>query len=115
MKRMMQFRFHGVDSQLNYPQSSSIYDWTTNLFFKYGMISHLGIQGEPGVIFYLNDGNNPIVLGNTGIYELDLEGMGRITGLRFDRDNLTTTYNNSFNETHRLIVDIIYDGPEVSV
>ncbi len=110
----MQFRFHGENSELNYPPNMELTDWKFNLLLNYGAVSHLGIQGEPGVRFYLNGGDNPITLGHTGIYELDLSGVSRITGLRFD-DTLTATYNNSFNETHRLIVDIVYDGLEVVV
>ena len=118
MKHMMQFRFHGLDSDLNYPNWKDSYEigyWFDNLFQNYGSISHLGIQGEPGVIFYLNGGNNPITLGSTGIYELNLEGIGRITNLRFDKKQLTKIYNNSRNANHRLIVDIVYDGAEVYV
>jgi hypothetical protein len=35
-------------------------------------IVQLGIQSVPGTKFYLNGSNNPIIIGNTGIYELDL-------------------------------------------
>ena len=110
----MQFRFHGEDSKLNYPPNMSLKDWKFNLLLNYGAVSHLGIQGEPGVRFYLNDGDNPITIGHTGIYELDLAGVSRITGLRFD-DTLTNFYNNSFNTSQRLIVDVVYDGMEVIV
>ena len=117
MKHMMQFRFHGVDSAENYPiwHDWRKYNWYNNLLYDYGQVSHLGIQGEPGVIFYLNGSNSPIVIGNTGIYELDLEGIGRITSLKFDELQLSSIYNNSSDKTKRLIVDIIYDGPEVLV
>ena len=115
MKRMMQFRFHGTNSKENYPLWTDWrkYNWYTNLFTEYGSVSHLGIQGEPGVKFYLNGGTNPITIGATGIYELNLEGIGRITSLRFDQNQLPTIYNNSESDKKRLIVDIVYDGPEV--
>lgn len=117
MKRMMQFRFHGLNSKENYPLWTDWQknNWFTNLFFNYGSVSHLGIQGEPGVRFYLNGGTNPITIGATGIYELNLEGIGRITSLRFDQDQLPTIYNNSASDKKRLIVDIVYDGPEVQL
>lgn len=67
-----------------------------------------------GVVFYLNDGDNPIVLGNTGIYEINLEGIGRISSLRFDEEKLKEYYNEKLaNAEHRVLVDIIYDGAEV--
>ena len=115
MKRMMQFRFHGTNSTENYPLWTDWRknNWYTNLFAEYGSVSHLGIQGEPGVKFYLNGGTDPITIGATGIYELNLQGIGRITSLRFDPNQLPTIYNNSASTKKRLIVDIVYDGPEV--
>lgn len=116
MKKIMQFRFHGEGSQYNYPKSYDISEWIHNLFDKHGMISHLGIQGAPGIVFYLNHGQNPITLGVTGIYELNLEGIGRINALRFDEQILKEKYPVSdANPQHRLIVDIVYDGAEVSI
>jgi hypothetical protein len=41
-----------------------------------GSISQLGIQGRPGTSFYLNGSTLPIVLGETGIYEIDLQNYG---------------------------------------
>lgn len=117
MKRMMQFRFHGENSLANYPEWDDWKknNWFNNLLMGYGSVSHLGIQGEPGIKFYLNGGLNPITIGMTGIYELDLGLMGRISSLRFDEKQLKAVYNNSPDLNKRLIVDIVYDGPEVLV
>jgi hypothetical protein len=41
----------------------------------------LGIQGPDGLKFYLNSSSSPIAIGETGIYELDLEGIGRISAI----------------------------------
>ena len=114
MKHMMQFRFYGKDSEKNYPLTASFDDWRFNLFSKYSNnISHLGIQGEPGLIFYLNGGQSAITIGDTGIYELDLEGIGRISSLRFDGEQLTALYPTpATSSTHRILVDIVYDGME---
>jgi hypothetical protein len=35
-------------------------------------VSHLGIQGIPGTTFYLNQNGDPITIGITGVYEIDL-------------------------------------------
>jgi len=40
---MMQFRFHGEDSELNYPPNMELTDWKFNLLLNYGAVSHLGI------------------------------------------------------------------------
>jgi hypothetical protein len=80
-----------------------------NLFKDYGMVSHLGIQGPSGLKFYLNNSMHPISIGETGIYELNLENIGRITSIRFDKDSLYGLYN-SGNQIDRLIIDIVYEG-----
>ena len=60
----------------------------------------LGIQGQPNVSFSINDGNN-IILGQYGIYELDLSGIGQIISLKFNGGNV--------DENRKLIVDIVYE------
>ncbi len=110
MKKMMQFRYNNFASEMNYPDYDDYPLQLTrrNIFANYNQISQLGIQAPPGVIFYLNNGDAEIMVGRTGIYELDLEGVGRIYSIRFDPttlNNLVTKDNNA-----RLIIDIIYDG-----
>lgn len=39
------------------------------------LVTKLGIQGTPGAIFRINGGNT-ITLGQYGIYELDVTGLG---------------------------------------
>jgi hypothetical protein len=60
----------------------------------------------PGTKFYLNNGLNPIVIGYTGIYELNVNNLAEITSLRFDHASLSKL--NSASDTY-LFVDIIYD------
>lgn len=69
-------------------------------------VLQLGIQALPGTKFYLNNALEPIIIGSTGIYELDLAGDTEITAITFDVDSmkLIKDNNNAF-----LIVDIIYD------
>jgi hypothetical protein len=72
-------------------------------------ISQLGIQSLPGTKFYLNNSNDPIIIGHTGIYELNLEGMAEITALAFDSKSIEAI-NGNYNSF--LIVDIIYEREE---
>ena len=112
MKKIMQLRYFGEEKSTNLPNDEK--NWQFNLLSKYGNVSHLGIQGEPGIVFYLNEGHNPIQLGNTGIYEINLEGLGYITKLYFDMDILHEVYpKDNMNEKHVLIVDFVYNGAEV--
>lgn len=114
MKRIMQFRYYGkFQPKSNYPALSH-QDYTDllvvgNIFKDYGPVSHLGIQGPSGLKFYLNNSYHPISIGETGIYELNLENIGRINSIRFDKDSLYGFYD-SGNQVDRLIIDIVYEG-----
>ena len=67
-------------------------------------ITKLGIQCRTNTKFYLNNSNYPIVIGNTGIYELDLENHGEINNIRFDKTVLESLAGD------RLLVDIVYES-----
>ena len=110
MKKIMQFRYYGAGDPKNYPSELTTDDWIFNILRNYGAVSHLGIQGEPGTTFYLNYGSDEIAIGETGIYELDLNGIGRITGLRFNKNKLNELYTTTPGDHHRIIVDIVYEG-----
>lgn len=60
----------------------------------------------PGVKFYLNNGTTPIMVGSTGIYELDLDGLSEITKLAFSAESLNLLNQ---SEASYLIVDMIYE------
>jgi hypothetical protein len=49
------------------------------------------------------------MIGNTGIYEIDLDGVGYISSLRFLERDLDTFYSEA-SGSKRLIVDFIYEG-----
>lgn len=111
MKKIVQLRYFGEGNENNVPKDNNI--WAGgNLLRNFGNVSHLGIQGEPGIKFYLNNRTNPIYIGNTGIYELNLEGLGYITGLYFDKQNLNEKYAEQ-KDRHMLIVDFVYNSAEV--
>ena len=56
-----------------------------------------------------NDDDTEFLLGTTGIYELDLNGLSEITAIEFDRQsvNMIATNSNGY-----LIVDILYEDGE---
>ena len=72
-------------------------------------VLQFGIQSLPGTKFYLNNGNDPIIIGSTGIYELDLEGQTEITQIQMDGGSMKTIND---NDSAYLISDIIYDNGE---
>lgn len=75
-------------------------------------ITQLGVQALPGTKIYINQGSSisdGIIIGNTGIFELDLDGQTEITSLTVDAGSLSIINN---NENAYLIIDTIYDKGE---
>lgn len=109
-KQVMQFRYYNNSSSNNYPSSSLRGKLEDGTAFKgYTPIIQLGIQTLPGTQFYLNNSHSPILIGATGIYELDLEGYAEITDLRFDTNSLEVI--NQAPNAH-LIIDIVSEIEE---
>lgn len=73
---------------------------------KYKNISQLGIQGFPGTSFFLNKGY-AITLGETGIYEIDLNGRGFIDTIHFVNN---TAFEKYVNKQGTLLIDIVCEG-----
>lgn len=115
-KKVMQFRYYGDGDSRNYPQVEGIEsaaaaaNWINgNVFKSYYPIIQLGVQGLPGTSFRLNDSLASIIIGSTGIYELDVEGYTDIRKISFDNQSL----NAIKNAGAYLIVDVISDKEEV--
>ena len=114
-KYLKQFRYYGENSNLNSPLGSINKKNLTSgsVFFNSGnliSIASLGIQTLPGVKFYLNDSVDSIIVGSTGIYELNLADSYEVTSLRFDSESLSLIGDSS-NSAY-LIIDIVYNTEE---
>lgn len=107
-KQVKQFRFYQNNSEKNYPKNQVNYRnlISGSVFQPYMPIIQLGIQSLPGTKFYLNNSNDPIIIGHTGIYELDLEGMAEITALSFDSKSVEAVNG---NDNSFLIIDVIFE------
>lgn len=107
----MQFRYYGRDDGRNCLGSNNNYNTLVggNIFSNYKNISKLGIQGIPGIQFTLNDSAYFIEIGETGIYELDLEGYGVINKIKFN-DSINSI--GTEGDTSRLLIDIVYEGSD---
>lgn len=104
-KQVMQFRYYGENNNKNYPTGIIMNDLKSGkLFDGYCPIIQLGIQSMPGLKFYLNDSNTSVIVGSTGIYELDLENYAEINKLSIDGNSLNLIDQNS---SAYLIIDII--------
>ena len=111
-KHIMQFRYYndeqGNNNQPEGLKAKNLAETENNVFNKYTPITQLGIQALPGTRFFLNENiEGPVIIGSTGIYELDLEGISKINSLRFDPKSLELIAN---NPNAFLIVDVIYEN-----
>lgn len=110
-RKVQQIRYYGdhkSDSDKNQPANLTGNRLRSgSVFSQYTPMKQIGIQTMPGVKFYLNNSIEPIIIGSTGIYELNVENLTEITALSFD-----TTSINMINETPStsyIIVDILYE------
>jgi hypothetical protein len=87
----------------------TLFDGSVEGSTKYIPILQLGIQTIPGTRFYLNDGVDPIIIGSTGIYELDMDNGVEVSKLTIDIDSLKKI---SEMQNGYLIIDIIYEKEE---
>lgn len=110
-RKVYQVRYYGdnkSDSNKNQPANLTGNRLRSgSVFSQYTPMKQIGIQSMPGVKFYLNNSVEPITIGSTGIYELNVENMTEITALSFD----TTSINmiNQTPSTSYIIVDILYE------
>ena len=115
-KQVKQFRYYGesLENQLNnFPLKININNLSDGTIFqdeKVLPISQLGIQTLPGTKFFLNGNSTqrPIIVGHTGIYELNLNNLTQITALQFHRESLELINN----QNGVLIIDVIYEDGE---
>lgn len=107
-KTVGQVRYYSNNNSANY--SSGQYDasqWNLmhgQAFNHAYPIVQLGVQTLPGTQMYINGSSTPIIIGSTGIYELDIDGLSYITNLAFSENSLKTIAN---NDTAYLIVDYV--------
>ena len=110
-RKVQQIRYYGdhkSDSDKNQPANLTGDRLRSgSIFNQYTPMKQIGIQTMPGVKFYLNNSIEPIIIGSTGIYELNVENLTEITALSFD----TTSINmiNQTPSTSYIIVDILYE------
>lgn len=105
-KQIYQYRYYPKLDTKNQPSELNEKGLVSGSIFADRMpITQLGIQTLPGVQFYLNGSTNPITIGTTGIYELDMKTEAIITSLRFDYDSIRLING---SQTAYLIIDIVW-------
>lgn len=116
--KIKQFRYYNDaeakngSASRNYPTNAVKADFISgDVFEDCFPVSQLGIQALPGTRVLLNKATdqNYILIGQTGIFELDLNNQTEITSIQFDSESLA---NIEGTTSAVLIVDIIYDDGE---
>ena len=104
-KAIKQYRYYKDNAEKNQPIQAIKQDFINGNIFNYPILQ-LGIQTLPGLKFYLNNNTEPIIIGHTGIYELDLENQMEIFKLSFEENSI-----NAINENPNgyLIIDTLYE------
>ena len=110
MKQIQQFRYFGDKHPDNYPTNLTVNMLKSGtLFDTYLPVTQLGVQAPPGTKFYLNDNasdvKNAIIIGYSGLFELNLEGIAEIYKIAFEGASIN---NISKIPGGHLIIDIIY-------
>lgn len=107
-KKIIQFRYFGELNDKNYPLTITKTKLMSGVIFDgYTPIIKLGIQSLPGTKFRLNANQDYIMIGGTGLYELDMtQGSGTITSMNFDEISLT---NIDENNDGYLLIDMLYE------
>lgn len=115
-RQVGQIRYYGVKQgqsgkgKNNFPETITASMLSSGAAFKKVVpIIQLGIQAPPGTKFFVNGTTHPIIIGATGIYELNVEGMSTIQNLQFDLSSL-----NLINENPNayLLIDYLYEYEE---
>ena len=97
-------------SRINYPTTITKASLISgSIFNNITPIIKLGIQAIPGTRFRVNSNKDWIVIGMTGIYELDLEGFSEVNSLRFDKTSASII--NDIGSAY-IIVDALYEVEE---
>lgn len=110
-KYINQVRYYGDSNEKNSASNVSLQTLQSGSVFHNTLpIVQLGIQTLPGMKIYINNHTNPVIVGQTGIYELNVDGISYITDLRFDSITLGVINKNQKNAY--LIIDYLYEKEE---
>lgn len=106
MVKITQFRYYNQNNSNNYPFTTWQEYCSDTSFKSYRPIHQFGIQTLPGTKIYLNQSSNPIIIGATGMYEIDCDNTTAIlNSFRIDQSSMTTIEN---LDNGYLIIDLVY-------
>lgn len=112
MKKVAQIRYYGnpksgeETNDKNSPNTLTKDNFNQQLK-KYGNILQIGIQSFPGAGFKLNESGDLVLIGATGVYELDIGNLIDINQIEI-ADSTLELINDS-NGSLYVIIDILYE------
>ena len=116
MKKIYQYRYYGEDNDNNttkYDTGAKIgySDLVSGTFLDPNKtpIVQLGIQSVPGGEFLINGSGDSIILGSTGIYELELGAEAEITSIKVMPATVKLVNDNA---NAYLLIDIMYEAED---
>lgn len=105
-QQFKQFRYFGDGASQNNISKADLING--GIFNSYTPITQLGIRALPGTKFFLNEGDSPVIVGYTGLFELEFKLGGSITSMRFSESSINAI-NDNINGGY-LIIDILGKG-----
>jgi hypothetical protein len=112
VKKVKQFRYYSEDNpNNNATKNEFLGKEESSLLKNCSPAIHLGVQTIPGTKIYINEMfEGPLIIGASGIYELDLENTtGLITDIKVDPESMNTIAS---IPTAYIIIDIVYEAEE---
>lgn len=110
MTKITQFRYYAKNNPNNYPFNTWEHYCSDSSFKSYRPIQSFGIQTLPGTRIYLNQSSNPIIIGATGIFEIDCRNTTAIlNSFRIEQSSMETIeqLDNGY-----LVIDLVYGKEE---
>ena len=111
-KKVYQYRYYSDKHKDNNPTDSTLKHFVSGGALGNNIpVVQLGIQTMPGTRFYINDEHKerPIIIGNSGVYEINLNNKTAINNLSFDLESMENIRNNPMAY---LIIDTVYESED---
>ena len=108
VQNFKQIIYHCPESDKNFPLNltpEQLIDGS--IFLDYMPLSQLGVRALPGTKFYVNGSSTPVIIGFTGMFDIDLTEGGFISDLKFDTTSIKAIQQ---NDSAYLVVDMAYLG-----
>ena len=103
-KQVGQIRWFGANNSSNSSKSLTLNDLIRGTMLpKTYPITAITIQAPRGSQIFINSNSQPITLGTTQIYSLDVEGVAIITSVRFSLDTINKISNAA------VVIDYTYE------